>query len=86
MDIPPIPTPTELKVMLVLLGRPKGIYARQVLELTGGAILNKSEHTLLKRLKEKGYVSASDAPQPIYTLTEPGRLITRGFARAFALL
>ena len=72
--------------MLVLLEQPKGIYARQVLELTDGAILNKSEHTLLKRLKAKGYVSVSDDPQPIYTLTAPGRSIARGFARAFTMM
>lgn len=86
MNIPPIPTATELKIMLVLLKKPKGIYARQVVELTDGAIPAKSEHILFQRLEAKGYVSATADRQPIYTLTEPGRWIAAGFARAFAKL
>lgn len=86
VNIPPIPTPTELKVMLVLLKQTKGIYARQLLELSDGAIPDKSEHKLLARLRDKGYVSATSDAQPFYTLTEAGRIIGRAFVRAFALL
>jgi DNA-binding PadR family transcriptional regulator len=76
------PSNAELTVMVVLLKRPKGIYARQLLELSDGAIRNKSEHKLLSRLKDKGYVAATEEAQPIYTLTEAGRIIARAFVRA----
>lgn len=71
--------------MVVLLQKPKGIYARQLLGLSDGAIRNKSEHKLLARLKAKGYVTATEDEQPIYTLTEAGRIIARAFVRASAL-
>lgn len=86
LETPPIPTRTELKIMLVLLNQPEGIYAAQIDELTGGAIPAKSAHSLFQRLGAKGYIAAGDGTRPIYTLTRPGECIARGFADAFAVM
>lgn len=86
LDIPAIPTATELKIMLILLPQRKGLSAQDIQALSKGAISAGSEHMLLHRLAGKGYVAATDDGRPLYRLTPPGRSIAAGFRSAFALM
>lgn len=80
------PTISEMTVMKILHDNPAGMYERQLVHASGGAIKPGSVYVLLERLEEKGFVKP-DKPQaekdypgrqrPIYRLTTQGGEVVR---------
>jgi DNA-binding PadR family transcriptional regulator len=53
------PTPTELKVMMILRDAPKGLYGLQIVE---HGISRGSVYVLLSRLENKGFIEVDRSP------------------------
>lgn len=69
--------PKELKVMLLLMDHPRGLYGSEFVALSNGFIGRGTIYTLLERLVDKGFVrEVEEAATPSLQMARTRHLIT----------
>lgn len=80
-------SPTEAKILSLLLDRPKGAFASELVHASGGQIKRGSVYTTLSRMEEAGAVSSREVPpsethalpRKLYMITKAGRQAREAF-------
>jgi len=76
-------SPTEAKILSLLLGRPRGSYGSELVHASNGTLKRGTVYTTLSRLEEAGFVkSVEEAPTEEYALPRTVYRITGEGVRA----
>lgn len=76
-------SPTEALVLSLLVARPRGAFASELLQQSDGRLKRGSVYTLLTRLEASGLVTATEQPpQDTYALPRTSYRITGAGVKA----
>jgi DNA-binding PadR family transcriptional regulator len=80
--------PKELKILRMLMDKPKGLYGSEMVALSNGVLGRGTIYTVLDRLVEKGFVREVDEPPtPALQLARTRHFITgAGQAAVYAFI